>query len=725
MPLSEIVNVVITRNTRGVTEAGFGTLMILGTSKKFNDRIRFYADMTAVAVDFSPSDLEYIAAQNVFSQNPSPDLIAIGRRTSDVATISVETAMAGNTYNVVINGTTISVDSDADAVNSVVTFSADFVASNSIAVTLNGNALTPVLFDTNQLTTMQALQSLILAQPGVQAVTISGATNRILTVIGDADVDAIVNSVITTGGASQPTATITTPSQQPTAETIAAELVEAINDEGVGVTAVDNGDGTITLTADVSGTPYTLSVNTTIVNPDAVRVRVTQVQGATDYTVTINGYTVTYTTASDVQTNEQIAAGLVAAINAAAADDFITVGATDNLDGTFSVDSTNVLTHFANFNIDFVTGNSIVATINGVAQTAVPFNTDQATTMSNLATTINANAAVASTTVSGPNQIRVAFNDPASTLDSVITTGGATQPTATIVDAEPQSFTLVAKPNEYMAVESGLIIGPIVPSGSVVDDLNAIQNIDDTWYALALTDRTKATVQAVAAWTESQIKLFGTASDDPNIINQAAGLDTTSIAALFAAAGYVRTFVMYHQDSASSFPEAAWFGRVLPLDPGSETWKFKILNGVSYSKLTTTQSMNARNKFANTYEFIGGVNITREGTVSGGEFIDIIRGVDWLTSTIQTNVYFVLVNNNKVPYTDAGIAVIEAQVRKSLQQGIDQNFIANDPAPIVTVPRAANVSSNDKANRILRNVTFQATLAGAIHVVRINGVVTV
>jgi hypothetical protein len=108
-----------------------------------------------------------------------------------------------------------------------------------------------------------------------------------------------------------------------------------------------------------------------------------------------------------------------------------------------------------------------------------------------------------------------------------------------------------------------------------------------------------------------------------------------------------------------------------------------------------------------------------------GEFIDIVRGIDWLTSRIQEFVYSVLVNNPKVPYTDAGITAIEAQVKRALQLGISNNFIASDPAPIVTVPKAADVPTIDKTNRILKNVKFQATLAGAIHAVNITGTVTV
>lgn len=626
MPLSDIVNVQITRDTQAVSEAGFGLLMILGTHKRFNDRIRFYSNIQGVANDFIPTDLEYIAAQEAFSQALSPEQIAIGRRTVDNATILVETAMSPFNYTTTINSTNVTISSTPTAQNSVVTMSANFVTGNSIAITLNGTPLTPIPFNTDQITTMNDIAAALEANPAVDSVSITGS-NLVINVFGLPNVSAIVNSLVVTGGASQPTATITTPVQPVSPESIAGSLVTAINTAALGVTATDNHDGTFSLTANTPGTPYTLDVSSTIVNPDAARVTVTQVEPNTDYTVTINGVDFTYTTLNEVQTNEDIAAALVSII---ATQTAVPVGAEDNHDGSFELTAN-------------VPGTGFVLSVS----------------------------------------------------------------------------------DGILSKQFGLIINPLVPSDTVVNDLNAVQLVDDTWYALALTDRTAATVFSAAGWTESQIKLFGTASSDPNIINLAAGVDLSSIAAKCNQAGYVRTFVLYHQDADNDFPECAWFGGVLPLDPGSETWKFKKLNSISYSNLTSTQSQNARNKKANTYEFIGGVGITREGTVAQGEFIDIVRGIDWLSSRIQEFVYSVLVNSNKVPYTDAGITAIESEVKRALQLGITNNFIANDPAPTVTVPKAASVPPNDKAQRILKNVRFQATLSGAIHAINITGTVTV
>jgi len=624
MPISDIVNVQITRETQTVSQAGFGTLMILGTHKAFNDRIRYYSSISEVAEDFDSNSLEYIAAQDAFAQSPRPTRLAIGRRNADDVTILIETAQSGFDYTTTINGTGVTIDSTAVAQESTVELDADLVTSNSIAITVNGNVLTPIPFNTDHLTTMQDIQTAIEAEPNIDSVEITDPDNRTLIVHSDPNENGIVNSFVVTGGATQANATITNNDQPVTTLTIADTMVTAINSAALGVTATDNADGTYSLSADVAGTPYTLSVSTDIVNPVQARVTVTQAQPNTTYTVTINGIETSYTTGVEVNDNETIAAALVQAID----DNPLVVGvdATDNLDGSFELSGT--------------------------------------------AFSLNVSEVI-------------------------------------------------------LAKNFGLIIQPLTASASVTDDLDAIQNADDDWYALAYTGRTKAVVQSIAGWVEARTKIFGTASDESDIINVAAGTDLTSIAAVLNSLGYVRTFVMYHDDADSDFPECAWFGKTLPTQPGSITWKFKTLASITYSDLTTTQSNNARNKKANTYEFIGGVGITREGTMAQGEFIDVIRGIDWLTARIQEYVYALLVNSPKVPYTDAGIASVEAQVRRALDEGVNNDFIADDPQYTVSVPKAADVSPANKAARLLQDVTFQATLAGAIHAVEINGTVSV
>ena len=141
--------------------------------------------------------------------------------------------------------------------------------------------------------------------------------------------------------------------------------------------------------------------------------------------------------------------------------------------------------------------------------------------------------------------------------------------------------------------------------------------------------------------------------------------------------------------------------------------------------------MAAKGKNCNTFEsFRDSVSITQIGKVAAGEWIDVIRFRDWLQEEMQVNIFNLLINRDKVPYTDEGIAAIEGQMIKALQLGQRRGGIApteydedgNEiPGWKISVPLAANISANTKASRILEDMTFTARLAGAIHVAEITG----
>lgn len=728
MPLSDIVNVVITRQTQTITEQGFGVPLILGASVRFEDLIKFYSDMDGVALDFEPTDPEYIAAQDIFSQTISPNLIAIGRRQVDDVDIQVVTSMSGEDYILDIDGNPLATSSTSTTTYSVVTlngdlvpgnvitssvngspvnittlvdFNADFVTGNSIVPTVNGVPLTAVPYNVGgQADTIADVATRIASAAGVTSATVTGA--RQITVIFASPINNVVNSVVTTGGASQPTATMTQS----------------------GILYDSNFLTTMELIASVY--EQLPNIDSAQVNP--TNTRILTVQGPPNTTAVVNSFTVTGGASQPVATItnplqpvsvESIAGDIVANVNAQILiDPTFPVTATDNGDGTFTLENRVPGTPWTlRASTTIGSPNRAVARI-----TQVMPNTEYTVTLNNVDFTYRSpvNVQTANEIVA---ELVDLINDPASNVPVDATNlndGSFTIQSTNLIN----TFSISVSP-DIMSYDKGLKILPLVAVNPAATDLTAINNANNSWYALISTSRDVNDVLAIAEWVEARIKLFGTASADTVIINSQPGADTTSIAARLGQLGYVRSFVMYHQDAAYDYPEAAWFGRVLPLEPGSETWKFKTLNGISYSNLTTTQSMNALGKKANTYEFVGGVGITANGTVAQGEYIDIIRGVDWLTARIQEFVFRVLVNNPKVPYTDAGIASIQAEVLRVLQLGISNDFIASDPEPTCTVPRAADVPPADKAARILRNVKFQATLAGAIHAVQIRGTVSV
>ncbi len=92
----------------------------------------------------------------------------------------------------------------------VINFNIDFVALNSIVATVDSVALTPVVFAVDQATTIAALAAMIGTATDVVSSTVTGA--RQITVVFASGSFHEVNSVITTLGATQPVATITSSS---------------------------------------------------------------------------------------------------------------------------------------------------------------------------------------------------------------------------------------------------------------------------------------------------------------------------------------------------------------------------------------------------------------------------------------------------------------------------------------------------------------------------------
>lgn len=262
-------------------------------------------------------------------------------------------------------------------------------------------------------------------------------------------------------------------------------------------------------------------------------------------------------------------------------------------------------------------------------------------------------------------------------------------------------------------------------SAGIATDLVDIQNESDSWYGVTITDNDDATILAAAAQIETMKKILVVASSSSHIPTASSDDVMTTLKGL----DYKRTALIYTEDKTDG-KEAAWLGGQLPQVPGSSTWKFKQLTGTTPDDFTSSQRViligtpGSNGKNANIYEIVGGVPITEEGWMAGGQFIDITVGLDWLESRMQTNIYAVLVNAPKIPYTDRGAAIIENEVRKTLLEGAANGLIDGSSIEVTAEP-VLDQNSNDRANRIYPGINFTCRLAGAFHYVVINGIVTV
>jgi len=293
----------------------------------------------------------------------------------------------------------------------------------------------------------------------------------------------------------------------------------------------------------------------------------------------------------------------------------------------------------------------------------------------------------------------------------------------TLEDKLDGTMTVSAAPEVgySLKVTSNMSIANAPSTESWPTAIEAVQSVDDTWYALAIESHLPADVLDVAAVIESKKKIFGTSSASQDI--QTTG--TTDVFSQMKALTYQRTFGLWSATADTEYPECAWIGYQLQEQPGSNTWAYKELSGVLVSRLSDTVSANILGKNGNTYETIGGLNSTVGGKMFGGEWIDVMVFVDWLEQRMKERLWFRMRNSKKIPYTAAGTAIIEAEVRAQLNDGIRAGGLSDSPAPTVSVPDVLSVAPNLRAQRIFEGITFEARLAGAIHFVKIRGTVTV
>ena len=242
---------------------------------------------------------------------------------------------------------------------------------------------------------------------------------------------------------------------------------------------------------------------------------------------------------------------------------------------------------------------------------------------------------------------------------------------------------------------------------------------ENGWYVALAAGIPEEDLEDMAEWTEAREKMFGYAYADP------ADNPVTNT--------YYRTFGICYGDDAGSgdpYKHVAMAVRFLSYDAGSETWVNKSLASVSMSKFTDTEIDTIDKAPASYYIQVGDTGLVQGGKVRAGEWIDVIRFRDWLKNDMQLRILNLLVKRPKVPYTDKGIGLVRNQMIASLKEGTRRGGIAEDqynsddeliPGFTTSVPLAADLSDTQRKSRILEDCTFSAILAGAIHVVNVNG----
>lgn len=281
----------------------------------------------------------------------------------------------------------------------------------------------------------------------------------------------------------------------------------------------------------------------------------------------------------------------------------------------------------------------------------------------------------------------------------------------------------------YSAIDSLLTHVALTANNGIDDDLLKIIGKNNTWYGIALCSNADADILQLAALVETLKKMFIGASNDAAIATSS----TTDLASQLKAFSYKRTALMFSPLSYNKGIEAAWLGGQLPQTPGSNNWAFQSLVGIAPDVLSDNAVANIIGdpvagifaKNGNIFQTVGGKNITQMGTMAGGQYIDITVGIDWLESTLQTNVYQALTSAAKIPYTDKGVGVLLSAVKSAIDQGVVNGLIDGASPITVTAPSVLSVPISQRANRIAPTISFTCRLQGAFNAVIVNGTVTV
>lgn len=268
------------------------------------------------------------------------------------------------------------------------------------------------------------------------------------------------------------------------------------------------------------------------------------------------------------------------------------------------------------------------------------------------------------------------------------------------------------------------IVGIEAPeSGSaMVESLKAIRAQDDDWYLILTDKKEDEYVQALAAWAEST---------EPTEAELGAGIEDhrklyfAQTANKSLGVTNRRSVIVYHSDEEEA--AAAWVGNVGPFYPESVTWKFKRPQGITLQELTDAEREALEEANTNFLSVEYKREYMKNGVCADGEYIDSQMGADYIALTIRENLYNLLVQTPKIPYTNQGFVQVASAVFSALNDAVDLHIIASDPQSRsglykVNVPTRADATDDQARAREMPPITWEAQLEGAVHKVKVTGV---
>ena len=322
------------------------------------------------------------------------------------------------------------------------------------------------------------------------------------------------------------------------------------------------------------------------------------------------------------------------------------------------------------------------------------------------------------------------------------TTGASS--TITLLDTVAAPAGTDISGSDYL--DGDVIVGPTNLGGSILSQgqiaetfataITAIENVNSDWYAMGALKKYRdgTDTEDMADEIESRRKMFLIATNDTNVLVLN---DTSTFMYYIKNANYKRSAGIYH-DNTTLYPDASWMGQQLPKDVGSTNWAFKELAGIAQGAevdipavvLSELQKDAALDVNCNVYTTVLAADFAYLGTMGGGknvdkegEFIDIIRNIDFLQARTEEGLMSLLLEKDIIPFTNAGITIVDTRLKSRLDEyGVKQGILV-EGSIITTFPKRSEVSQSDRDDRLLPDGTFIAELQGGINKVVVRGTV--
>ena len=253
---------------------------------------------------------------------------------------------------------------------------------------------------------------------------------------------------------------------------------------------------------------------------------------------------------------------------------------------------------------------------------------------------------------------------------------------------------------------------------------------NNNWYFLSHEAKADADVVAAAAYAQAQYKLHIYNSGDSDAL--AANNVTSSVFDTLKSLGY-NSLGSYDVNADVNFSEGSVVGAMAANDPSyGDSLHLKTMPGFTPFTGSETQRVNAWTRNANIYRTMYGTNSYIEGRTSSGQYVDVIRFSHWVKFRMEESLFAYMKRRSdmgmSMKMSDEDMPVIKSILTNNpINIGIRNGGILTgydsvskvSYDPVITVPRRAQIPTNDLANRILNDVKVELVYNNSLHYVKI------